>query len=90
MFVIHLNGQNLKTLLLPILVIKWFFKEIGWLTFFLLYLRAKYEPIWTDFTTQTVTLGANLFVKAQTLPQNFFSNMHFFFKQSIFKKGPGH
>ena len=27
-------------------------------------LWAKYEPVWTDFTAQTVTLGANLLVKA--------------------------
>ena len=47
-----------------------FFNKSGWYTFFLFYVWAKYEPIWTDFTAQTVTLGANLLVKAQTIPQN--------------------
>ena len=41
-----------------------------WYTFFLLYLYAKYELIWSDITAQRVTLGANLFVKAQSIPQN--------------------
>ena len=36
----------------------------------MLYLWAKYEAIRTDFTAQTVTLGANLLVKAKTIPQN--------------------
>jgi len=31
---------------------------------------AKYELIWSDITAQTVTLGANLLVMAQTIPQN--------------------
>ena len=31
---------------------------------------AKYEPIWSDITAQTVTLDANLLVTAQTIPQN--------------------
>ena len=71
MFVIHLNGQNLKTLLLPILGIKMIFcKEMGGLKKILLYMWAKYEPIWSDFTAKTVTLGANLHVQAQTIPQN--------------------
>ena len=39
---------------------------------------AKYEPIWTDITSQTVNLGAKLLVKAQNIPQNakrvYFSN----------------
>ena len=39
-----------------------FVKKIGWYTFFLLYLWAKYELIWSDITAQTVTLGANLLV----------------------------
>ena len=47
-----------------------FFKKIGWYIFFLLYLWAKYELIWADITAQTVTLGANLLVMAQTIPQN--------------------
>ena len=45
-----------------------FFKKIGWYTFFLHYLWAKYELIWSDITAQTVTLGANLLVMAQTIP----------------------
>ena len=31
---------------------------------------AKYKLIWSDITAQTVTLGANLFVMGQTIPQN--------------------
>ena len=31
---------------------------------------AKYELIWSDIAAQTVTLGANLLVMAQTIPQN--------------------
>ena len=46
-----------------------FFEKIGWYTFFLLYRLAKYELIWLDITAQTVTLGANLLVKAKTIPQ---------------------
>ena len=45
-----------------------FFKKIEWYTFFLLYLWAKYELIWSYITTQTVTLGANWLVMAQTIP----------------------
>ena len=47
-----------------------FFKKIEWCTFFLLYLWAKYELIWSYITAQTVTLVANLLVMAQTIPQN--------------------
>ena len=47
-----------------------FLKKIGWYTFFLLYMWAKYELIWSDITAQTVTLVANLLVTAQTIPQN--------------------
>ena len=47
-----------------------FFKKIGWCTVFLLNLWAKYEHILSDITAQTVTLGANLLVMAQTIPQN--------------------
>ena len=61
MFVILLNGQNLKKLLFQIPVIK---------IIFTIYLWAKYETIRTDFTAQTVTLGANSLVKAQTIPKN--------------------
>ena len=80
MFVIYLNGQNLKVLLLQIQVIEifFFFMEIGCYTFFLLYMWARYEPIWTNCTTQTVTLGANLLFKAQTIPRN--AKSAFFFK----------
>ena len=66
MFVIHLNCHTLKTFFSPPNSSNQndFFNEIGLYTFFLLYLWAKYEPIWTDFTGQTVILGANLLVKA--------------------------
>ena len=47
-----------------------FFKKIGWYTFFVLYLQAKFKLIWSDITAQTVTLGANLLIMAQTIPQN--------------------
>ena len=57
-----------------------FFKKIGWYTFFLLYMWAKYELIWSDITAQTVTLGANLLVMAQTIPQNAQSAIFFWSK----------
>ena len=41
-----------------------------WYTFFVFHLWAKYEPIWTNFTAQIVTLGANWLVRAQIIPQN--------------------
>ena len=47
-----------------------FFKKIGWYAFYLLYMWAKYEIIWSDITAQTMTLGAKLLVMAQTIPQN--------------------
>ena len=31
---------------------------------------AKYEPIWSDITAQTLTLEANLLVMAQTILQS--------------------
>ena len=66
-----LNCQTLKTLFSPNSSNQSdFFKKIGWYTFFLLYLWAKYELIGSDITAQTVSLGANLHVKAQTIPQN--------------------
>ena len=37
---------------------------------FFLYLMAQYELMRSNITAQTVTLGANLLVKAQTIPQN--------------------
>ena len=58
-----------------------FFKKIGWYTFFLLYMWAKYELIWSDITAQTVTLGANLLVMAQTIPQN--AHRVFFFLPKV-------
>ena len=58
-----------------------FFKKIGWYTFFLLYMWAKYELIWSDITAQTVTLGANLLVMAQTIPQN--AHWVFFFLPKV-------
>ena len=66
-----LNRQTLKTLFLQILVIKMIFKrKLGSIHYFLLYLWAKYQLIWSDITAQTVSLGANLLVRAQTIPQN--------------------
>ena len=75
----ELNCQTLKTLFfLPDSSNQnTFFKKIKWYTFFLLYLWAKYELIWSDITSQTVTLGANLLVMAQTIPQN--AHRMFFF-----------
>ena len=71
MFVIHLKGQNLKkTFTLNSSNKNDFLKKIWRYTFFLLNLWAKYEPIWTDLTAQTATLGANLLVKAQIIPQS--------------------
>ena len=65
------NCQTLKTLFLQIPEIKMsFFKKIRWYTFFLLYLWAKYQLMWSDITAQTVTIGAKLLVMAQTIPQN--------------------
>ena len=58
-----------------------FFNKIEWYTFFLLYLWAKYELIWSDITAQTVTLGANLLVMAQTIPQN--AHLVFFFYKKL-------
>ena len=65
-----LNCQTLNTLFLQLLVIKRFFQENWVLYIFLLYLWVKYELIWSDITAQTVNLGSNLLVKAQTIPQN--------------------
>ena len=63
MFVIYLNRQTLKILLSPNSRSQNdFFHEIGLYTFILIYLWAKYEPIWTDFTAQRMILGANLLV----------------------------
>ena len=42
-----------------------FSRKLGSIHFFLLYLWEKYELIWSDITAQTVSLGANLLVKAQ-------------------------
>ena len=42
---------------------------------------AKYELIWSDITAQTVTLGANLLVMAQTIPQN--AHRAFFFLPKV-------
>ena len=64
-----------------------FIKKDGWYTFFLLYLLAKYEFIWSDITAQTITLGANLLVMAQTIPQNahrvFFLKLKVVFSEDI-------
>ena len=45
-------------------------KQSRWYKFFPLYLWAKYELIWTNFTAQTVISSANMLVQAQTIPQN--------------------
>ena len=42
-----------------------FLKKIGWYTFFLLDLWAKYQLIWSDINTQTVILGAKILKKHQ-------------------------
>ena len=77
-----LNCQTLKTLFSPNSSNKKdFFEKIGWYTFFLLYLWAKYELIWSDITAQTVTLGANLLFKAKTIPQN--AKRMFFLKPKV-------
>ena len=71
MFVIHFNRQTLKTLFSPNSSNQNdFFNKVELYTFFLLYMWAKYEPIWKYFTAQTLTLGVNLLVKVQTIPQN--------------------
>ena len=59
-----------------------FSMKFGYINFFLLYKWAKYEPIWTDFTAQTVILGSNLLVKAQTIPQYAKCALFFFFTKS--------
>ena len=56
-------------------------EKIGWYTFFLLYMWAKYELIWSNITAQTVTLVANLLVMAQTIPQN--AHRVFFFLPKV-------
>ena len=69
-----LNCQTLKSLFSPKSSNQNnFFKKIGWYTFFLLYLWVKYELIWSDITAQTVSLGANLLVMAQTIPKVVFT-----------------
>ena len=70
MFLIHLNCQTLKTLFSNSSDQNEYFNKFGLYTFFLLYLWAKYTPIWTDFAPQTVTLGATLLVRAQTIPKS--------------------
>ena len=47
-----------------------FFKKIGWYTFFLLYLWAKYELRWSDISAQTVTLGAKILKNTKSNPRN--------------------
>jgi hypothetical protein len=46
---------------------------------------AKYDVIWSDITAQTVTLGANLLVMAQTIPQNA-HHVFFFIPKVAFTK----
>ena len=45
---------------------------------------AKYELKWSDNNAQTVPLGANLLVMAQTLPQN--AHQVFFYAKSCVSK----
>ena len=47
---------------------------------------AKYELIWSDITAQTVTLGANLLVMAETIPQNAHREFFFFLPKVAFTK----
>ena len=67
-----LNCQTLKTLFSPNSnnPNDFFKKKLGSIHFFLLHLWAKYELIWSNITAQTLSLGANLLVKAQNIPQN--------------------
>ena len=65
-----LESDSKKTFSPNFRIQHFFKKNIGWYTFFLLYMWAKYEPIWSNITAQTVTLVANLLVMAQTIPQN--------------------
>ena len=58
-----------------------FFKKIEWYTFFLLYMWAKHEPLWSYIIAQVVSLGANLLVKAQTIPKN--AKCVFFLKPKV-------
>ena len=77
-----LNSQTLKTLFSPYSSDQDdFFKKSGWYTFFLLYMWAKYELIWSNITAHTVTLGANLLVMAHTIPQN--AHRVFFYNQKL-------
>ena len=74
------NCQTLKMIFLQIQVIKMIFSiKLGGILFSL-YLRAKYELIWFDITAQTLSLGTNLLVKAQTIPEN--SQSAIFFDQN--------
>ena len=77
-----LNCQTLETLVLQIKTILW--RELGGIIFFL-YMWAKYEPIWSDFTAQTVTLGANLLVMARIIPQNAHRELFFGLKVAFSK-----
>ena len=66
-----LNWKTLKTLFSPNSSNQKKKFQENWVVYiFLLYLCAKYELIWSDITAQTVSLGANLLVKAHTIPQN--------------------
>ena len=63
-----------------------FINEIGVSTILLLYLWAKYEGIWTNFTAESVILGANLLLKAQTIPQNAKCSLFFFSPKVLFNE----
>ena len=62
-----------------------FFMKIGWYTFFLLYILAKYESIWSYISAQTVTLDNNLLFMAQTIPQNAHCACFFYQKLLLLK-----
>ena len=53
----------------------------GWVGYIVSPLTLKNEFIWSDITAQTVTLGANLLVMVQTIPQN--AHHVFFFNQKL-------
>ena len=83
---IDLNGANLKKPFTPNSSNKNdFYRQISLNTFFCLYMWAKYEPIWTDFTAQTVILRANMIVQAQTIPQKASAHYVFYPKLRLLK-----
>ena len=64
------NYQTLKTLFSPNSSNQMVFaKKLCGIHFFSSTCGQNYELIWSDITAQTVTLGANLLFKANTIPQ---------------------